>query len=179
MKPGVKLTILLVSAAVLWGTIFFVGCSSNNLKKRAKAIAEKALLASVDCPESVTIKAISDPDSVFGRQYVTDDERMAIAMAMVNINQKVMADTDGLSNFDFNNAETTELMERQMSALSVLRSLIDFREPSKGKDPFSGWKVKIEYESVSTNGKPCHGEYWFILNKDADCVINSFEIPLL
>lgn len=179
MKPGIKLTILLVSAAVLWGTIFFVGCSSNNPKKRAKAIAEKALLASVDSPESVTVKAISDPDSVFGRQYVTDDERMAIAMAMVNINKKVMADTDGLSNFDFNNAETTELMERQMSALSVLRSLIDFREPSKGKDHFSGWKVKIEHESVSTNGKPCHGEYWFILNKDADCVINSFEIPLL
>ncbi len=179
MKPGVKLTILLVSAVVLWGTIFFVGCSSNNPKKRAKAIAEKALLASVDCPESVTVRAISDPDSVFGRQYVTDDERMAIAMAMVNINQKVMADTDGLSNFDFNNAETTELMERQMSALSVLRSLIDFREPSENEAPFNGWKVKIEYESVSLNGKPCHGEYWFILNKDADCVINSFEIPLL
>lgn len=179
MKPGVKLTILLVSAVVLWGTIFFVGCCINNPKKRAKMIAEKALLASVECPESVTVKAISDPDSVFGRQYVTDDERMTIAMAMVNINQKVMADTDGLSNFDFNNPETTELMERQMSALSVLRSLIDFREPSKGKAPFTGWKVKIEYESVSINDKPCHGEYWFILNKDADCVINSFEIPLL
>ena len=179
MKPGIKLTILLVSAAVLWGTIFFVGCNYNNPKKRAKTIAEKALLASVDCPESVTVKAVSEPDSVFGREYVTDDERMAIAMAMVNINQKVMADTDGLSNFDFNNPETTELMERQMSALSVLRSLIDFRDHSKAKAPFNGWKVKIEYESVSSNGKPCHGEYWFILNKDADCVINSFEIPLL
>lgn len=179
MKPGVKLAILLVSAVVLWGTFFFVCCSSNNPKKRAKAIAEKALLASVDCPESVIVKAISDPDSVFGRQYVTNDERMAIAMAMVNINQKVMADTDGLSNFDFNNPETTELMERQMSALSVLRSLVDFGDPSKTKAPFNGWKVKIEYESVSTNGKPCHGEYWFILNKDADCVINYFEIPLL
>ena len=179
MKPGIKLTILLLSAAVLWGTIFFVGCNYNNPKKRARTIAEKALLASVDCPESVTVKAVSEPDSVFGRDYVTDDERMAIAMAMVNINKKVMTDTDGLSNFDFNNPETTELMERQMSALSVLRSLIDFRDHSKAKAPFNGWKVKIEYVSVSSNGKPCHGEYWFILNKDADCVINSFEIPLL
>lgn len=179
MKPGVKLTILIASAVVLWGTIFFVGCSSSNPKKRAKTIAEKALLASVDCPESVTIKAVSEPDSVFGREYVTDEERIAIAMAMVNINQKVMTDTDGLSDFDFNNPETTELMERQMSALSVLRSLIDFRDPTKSKPPFNGWKVKIEYEAVSSNGKPCHGEYWFILNKDADCVVNSFEIPLL
>ena len=179
MKPGIKLTILLLSAAVLWGTIFFVGCNYNNPKKRARTIAEKALLASVDCPESVTVKAVSEPDSVFGRDYVTDDERMAIAMAMVNINKKVMTDTDGLSNFDFNNPETTELMERQMSALSVLRSLIDFRDHSKAKAPFNGWKVKIEYVSVSSNGKPCHGEYWFFLNKVADCVINSFEIPLL
>lgn len=64
MKLGMKLTILLASAVVLWGTIFFVGCSSNNPKKRAKAIAEKALLASVDNPENVSIKAISEPDSV-------------------------------------------------------------------------------------------------------------------
>ena len=179
MKPGIKLTILLVSAAVLWGTIFFVGCNYNNPKKRARTIAEKALLASVDCPESVTVKAVSEPDSVFGREYVTDDERMAIAMAMVNINKKVMTDTDGLSNFEFNNPETTELMERQMSAMSVLRSLAAPHKPDEPKSPFNGWKVKIEYEALSAKGNPYHSEYWFILNKDADCVINSFEIPLL
>ena len=42
-----------------------------------------------------------------------------------------------------------------------------------------GWKVKIEYEAQSESGKPYRSEYWFILDKDATCVVNSFEIPLL
>lgn len=107
---------------------------------------------------------------------------MAIAMAMMNINHRIMENTDDFTNFNFDDPQVTALMERQMSSLSVLRSLVDFRDPSraeKTKDKFNGWKVKVEYESTTPNGKPCHGEYWFILNKDADCVINSFEIPLL
>ena len=127
----------------------------------------------------MTVKAVSEPDTVFGREYVTDEEQMAIAVAMVNINKKVMADTQDLSNLDLSNQETTELMERQMSAMSVLRSLAAPHNPCEPKPPFNGWKVKIEYEALSANGNPYHSEYWFILNKDADCVINSFEIPLL
>ena len=179
MKPELKMTILLVCGAFIWGTIFFVGCSANNPKKRAKALAEKALFESVANPESVTVKAVSEPDTVFGREYVTDEEQMAIAVAMVNINKKVMADTQDLSNLDLSNQVTTELMERQMSAMSVLRSLAAPHKPGEPKPPFNGWKVKIEYEALSANGNPYHSEYWFILNKDADYVINSFEIPLL
>lgn len=90
-----------------------------------------------------------------------------------------MADTQELSNLDLSNQETTELMDRQMSAMSVLRSLAAPHKPGEPKPPFNGWKVKIEYEALSAYGNPYHSEYWFILNKDADCVINSFEIPLL
>lgn len=179
MKPGIKLSILLVCGLLVWGTIFFVGCNANNPQKRAKALAEKALFESVENPESVTVKAISEPDSVFGREYVTDEERIAIAVAMVNINKKVMSDTQDLSKIDLSNKETTELMELQMSAMSVLRSLLASHKPNDTKPPFNGWKVKVEYEALSNTGKSYHSEYWFILNKDADCVLNSFEIPLL
>lgn len=180
MKPGMKLTILLISGVIIWGSIFFaIGCS-NNPKERAKSVAEKSLLACVDCPETVKIKAVSKPDSVFGRDYVTQDEQMNIAMAMLKINQKVMAETDNMENIDFENKEMTELMERQMSAVSILRSLVRFDDPAnKEKKPFNGWKVKIEYEAQSESGKPYRSEYWFILDKDATCVVNSFEIPLL
>ena len=180
MKPGVKLTILLISGVIIWGSIFFaIGCS-NNPRERAKSVAEKSLLACVDCPETVKIKAVSKPDSVFGRDYVTQDEQMNIAMAMLKINQKVMAETDNMENIDFENKEMTELMERQMSAVSILRSLVKFDDPAnKEKKPFNGWKVKIEYEAQSESGKPYRSEYWFILDKDATCVVNSFEIPLL
>ena len=175
-----KLTILLISGVIIWGSIFFaIGCS-NNPRERAKSVAEKSLLACVDCPETVKIKAVSKPDSVFGRDYVTQDEQMNIAMAMLKINQKVMAETDNMENIDFENKEMTELMERQMSAVSILRSLVRFDDPAnKEKKPFNGWKVKIEYEAQSESGKPYRSEYWFILDKDATCVVNSFETPLL
>ena len=45
--------------------------------------------------------------------------------------------------------------------------------------PFNGWKVKIEYEAKTADGSPYRSEYWFILDKEATCVVNSFEIPLL
>ena len=117
---------------------------------------------------------------MFGRDYVTQDEQMNIAMAMLKINQKVMAETDDMENIDLESREMTELMERQMSALSVLRSLVRFDDlEKKEQKPFNGWKVKIEYETQSESGRPYRSEYWFILDKDATCVVNSFEIPLL
>ena len=174
-----KLTILLISGVIIWGSIFFaIGCG-NNPKERAKSVAEKSLLACVDCPETVRIKAVSKPDSVFGRNYINDDEKMAIAMSMMKVNEQVMSRTDGLQNLDFEDDAVSELVGRQMSAMSALRSMVGFETPDAPRKPFSGWKVKIEYEALSESGSPYRSEYWFILDRDAQCVVNSFEIPLL
>lgn len=180
MKPGMKLAILLISCIALWGGIFFFACRANNPKERARLVAEKSLMACVDCPETVEIKAFSDADSVFGREYITLDERVSIATAMMKISSRVMEQTDNMENVDFQDAELAGLMERQMSAMSALRSLTGmFPEESDKPKPFTGWKVKVEYEAKTADGKPYHSEYWFIIDKNADCVIKSFEIPLL
>ncbi len=180
MKPGMKLAILLIGGLLVWGSIFFFACQREDPKARAKEVAEKSLYACVDCPESVSIKAVSKADSVFGRDYITTDESMNIAMAMLKINEKVMDVTDNMENFDLEDRSTSALMERQMSALSALRSLVSFKSPNdKMPKPFTGWKVKIEYEAKDEAGSPYHSEYWFILDKEATCVVNSFEIPLL
>lgn len=180
MKPGMKLAILLISCIALWGGIFFFACRSNNPKERARTVAEKSLMACVDCPETVEIKAFSDADSVFGREYITLDERVSIATAMMKISSRVMEQTDNMENVDFQDAELAGLMERQMSAMSALRSLTGLGPDNSDKPkPFTGWKVKVEYEAKTADGKPYHSEYWFILDKNADCVIKSFEIPLL
>ena len=123
MKPGMKLAILLISGIAIWSGIFFFACSSNNPKQRARAVAEKSLMACVDCPETVEIKAFSDADSVFGREYITLDERIAIATSMMRISSRVMEQTDNMENIDFNDVELAGLMERQMSTMSALRSL--------------------------------------------------------
>jgi len=180
MRPGMKLAILLISGVLIWGGLFFFACRSNNPKERARLVAEKSLMACVDCPETVEIKAFSDADSVFGREYITLDERVAIATAMMKISSNVMERTENMENINFEDVELAGLMERQMSALSALRSLTGLvpDDPDKPRS-FTCWKVKVEYEAKTADGKPYRSEYWFILDKDADCVIRSFEIPLL
>lgn len=180
MKPGMKLAILLIGGLLVWGGIFFLACQRDDPRMRAKEVAEKSLYACVDCPESVSIKVVSKVDSVFGRDYVTQEESMNIAMAMLRINEKVMEDTDNMENFDFEDRSLSALMERQMSSLSALRSLVSSRDTESDKPKhFTGWKVKIEYEARNEDGNPYRSEYWFILDKEVTCVVNSFEIPLL
>ncbi len=179
MKPGMKLAILLGSAVVVWGLIAYVFFAGNSPAKKAPEVAKTALYASVDCPESVRIVAVSKPDSVFGRDYISDDEKMAIAMSMMKINEKVMSQTGDLSEIDLENSGLTSLVERQMSAMSAIRSFVWLGSDADKLRPFNGWKVKIEYEAKTANGSPYRSEYWFILDKEARCVVNSFEIPIL
>ena len=101
MKPGTKLAILLISCVAMWGGIGYAFHYFGQPSKRAQSVAEKALMASVDNPESVKVIAVSKPDSVFGRNYINNDEKMAIAMSMMKVNEQVMSRTDGLQNLDF------------------------------------------------------------------------------
>ena len=178
MRQGSLIIFILVSAVLFWGgVVCFVSCSGKP-ENRAVEVAEKALMASVDNPKSVKILGISKADSVFGRDYVTMDEKMALSMAMMKINEKVMKLTDGLENFNPDDKEISVLMERQMEAMSVLRAMTPQTNDNVVKS-FTGWKVKVEYEGKDSGGKPYHSEYWFILDKEAQFVIKSFEIPLM
>ena len=173
---------ILPAEAVLLG--MGTGCSDNSGNK-AQDMAKKALMASVDNPESANFVGISQPDSVFGREYVTMKEKMALSVAMMKISHRFMEDVD----FDYPDSECHGMsgqMIRQMDAMTALRSLMVTGElkPAGGeaiqeRKPFSGWKVKIEYEATDSDGQPYRSEYWFIMDKEAQCVIRSFEIPLL
>ena len=170
MKQGKKLLIL-PAVAVLLG--MGSACSGNS-ENKAQDMARKALMASVDNPEAVKIVGISKPDSVFGREYVT-----------MKISRRFMEDTD-FDNPDSECHGMSGKMKRQMDAMTALRSLMVTGElkpagdeASHERKPFSGWKVKIEYEATDSDGQPYRSEYWFIMDKEAQCVIRSFEIPLL
>lgn len=178
MRPGTRLAIILASIILFWSAVGYFVFRGDNPKKRAIKVAELALKASVDNPKAIKIIGISRPDSVFGREYVTMDEKMSISMAMMKINEKVMQLTDGLENFHPDDKEIAGLMDRQMEVMAVLRSITPQANGNVTK-PFTGWKVKVEYEGRDSGGKPCHSEYWFILDKEAQCVIKSFEIPLM
>lgn len=127
MRQGSLIIFILVSAVLFWGgVVCFVSCSGKP-ENRAVEVAEKALMASVDNPKSVKILGISKADSVFGRDYVTMDEKMALSMAMMKINEKVMKETNGFENFDPDDKAMSDLMERQMAAMTALRGLINSR----------------------------------------------------
>ena len=111
-------------------------------------------------------------------------EKMALSVAMMKISRRFMENTE----LDNPNAECHGMsgqMKRQMDAMTALRSLMVSGELKPASDearqerkPFSGWKVKIEYEATDSDGQPYRSEYWFIMDKEAQCVIRSFEIPL-
>ena len=178
MKQQKVLGLLLASLVLAGGITAFRLKDSSNPKNSARKVAEKALLASIDRPKTVKIHAVSMPDSVFGRDYITQEEKMAISVAMMKVSEEVMKETDGFEKMDFEDKAMADLMERQMSVMSVIRNFASY-ETHNSKKPFSGWKVKIEYEAESTDGAPYRSEYWFILDKEAVCVVKSFEIPLM
>ena len=112
-------------------------------------------------------------------------EKMALSVAMMKISRRFMEDTD-FDNPDSECHGMSKQMKRQMDAMTALRSLMVTEELKPAGDAagqerksFSGWKVKIEYEATDSDGQPYRSEYWFIMDKEAQCVIRSFEIPLL
>ena len=107
--------------------------------------------------------------------------RYLLELSRVAVCQPLPPEVDfyGLENFNPDGKEMAALMERQMSAMSSLRRLMDFSGPLDGSpQQFSGWKVKVDIEGMDADGRSYHSEYWFILDKEAQCVVKSFEIPL-
>ena len=177
---------MLLTAVLFWGGMFYFASCADSPEKRAVEMAEKALKATVDNPESIKILGVSKADSVFGKEYVNPHEKAALSMHLMQYGHKLMEETDYFQNLDKDDAAMSDQVTRQLDAMTNLRALIAYGEleganPHKVKEkkPFNGWKVKIDFEAKTLKGKPYHSEYWFILDKEAEIVVKSFEIPLL
>lgn len=186
MRPGMKLSMMLLTAVLFWSGMFYFASCASSPEKRAVEMAEKALKATVDNPESIKILGVSKADSVFGKEYVNQHEKAAFSMHLMQYGHKLMEETDYFQNLDKDDTAMSDQVTRQLDAMTTLRALIAYGEleganPQKAKEkkPFNGWKVKIDFEAKTLKGKPYHSEYWFILDKEAEIVVKSFEIPLL
>ena len=181
-----KLSMMLLTAILFWGGMFYFASCASSPEKRAVEIAEKALKATVDNPESIKILGVSKADSVFGKEYVNPHEKAALSMHLMQYGHKLMEETDYFQNLNKDDTAMSDQVTRQLDAMTTLRALIAYGElegansqKAKEKKPFNGWKVKIDFEAKTPQGKPYHSEYWFILDKEAEIVVKSFEIPLL
>lgn len=186
MKPGALIKFILIATVLFWGGAACFIYFTNRPQKRAVEVAKTALMATVDNPASVQIKGISKVDSVFGREYVNRNEQMALSVTLMKLGQEIMKE-DCLESIgtDLEHWEIPKLIKQRMEEMSALRELVgtgmlkNGNADSNKPKPFNGWKVKIEFEAKDTDGSPYRSEYWFILDKKADCVVKSFEIPLL
>ncbi|MGI6794481.1 hypothetical protein ACMYZ5_09250 [Bacteroides sp. KG68] len=181
MRPGALIKFILIATVLFWGGVACFVYFANRPQKRAVEVAKTALMATVNNPESVQIKGISKVDSVFGREYVNRNEQMALSVTLMKLGQEMMKE-DCLENIgtDPEHWEIPQQMKQRMEAMTALRELVSTGMLKSNKSmPFNGWKVKIEYEAKATDGNPYRSEYWCILDKKANCVVKSFEIPLL
>ena len=139
MKPGMKLTILLVIAVCFWSGLFYFASCSGRPEKRAVEIAERALKATVDNPESIQIKGISKADSVFGKEYVNQHEKAALSMHLMQYGHKLMEETDYFQNLDKDDTAMSDQVTRQLDAMTTLRALIAYGEMEEAIDLSPSW----------------------------------------
>lgn len=164
-------------AAVGLSLFSLSSCGPGLDESKAKGMVTEALKLMVDKPSSVRILKISGLDSVFGNNFLNDQEKTEIVQLMMHTNKRIIGDAKTIEEVDFSDAARSALMERQIEATDKLRSLLFRQDRSDHK--FSGWKMKVEFEAKDGDGKPYHSEYWFILDPQTKYVLHSFEIPLL
>lgn len=149
--------------------------ASCDRKGRMASMAEENIYRTVDHPEGLVIKAVSEPDSAFGINYLSQHEVNSMAGLMKQVTEVIMERTNGMTEFNPEDRYVMDLAERQMHAMTELRGMI-YKTNEKGE--WSGWKIRIDYETDNGDGFKRRAERWFFFDKDGKSILKSFELPL-
>lgn len=150
-----------------------VSCTPR--KGKLQDLAKESLKESLYYPHQLKILAISEPDSAFGINYFSQQEMKGMLRTMKAVTDSIMKRTSDMTKFNPDDYYVISLADRQMKATSEIRDLL-FQSTKKG--PFSGWKVKIDYEAVDHDGVRYRSERWTFINKEGDNVLRTFDIPI-
>lgn len=161
---------------ILFILLAVLSCSCTNTEDKVKTLASENLKLTIDNPEHLEVLGVSKVDSAFGVNYFTDKEVRSIFEATKRVTENVMKQTNGLTQFDRANPALIALIERQMKASTEVRNLL-LKANKKGE--FSGYKLKIDYQSKDANGFNYKAERWFFIDKKGEQILRTFEIPLL
>ena len=161
---------LILAVAVLLGMTACMDKSQQMVK-----LAEMSLRQSIGEGSEVKILGVSEPDSAFGTDYLTPEEKKAVMGTMKKVTDQIMSRTQNMTAFDPNDTYVIGLAERQMRANSDLRQML-FDCDKKGD--WSGWKVKIDYEVHDGHEQNYRAERWFFLDKEGSVIFKTVEFPL-
>lgn len=156
----------------LLAVLMMVSCDS---KERITSLAETDVIEHTDCQGNPEILGISEPDSAFGTGYLSQKEKEGMMSVMQKVTETIMKRTKGMTEFNPDDKYVIDLAERQMKAMSELRSTI-YDSDKKGE--WSGWKVRVDYRAKGKNDVEYKAERWLFIDKDGKEVVRSFDIPL-
>ncbi len=156
----------------LLAALMMVSCDS---KERITSLAESDVMEHADCQGKPEILGISEPDSAFGTGYLSQKEKESLMSVMQKVTETIMKRTKGMTEFNPDDKYVIDLAERQMKAMSELRSTI-YDSDKKGE--WSGWKVRVDYQAKGKNDVEYKAERWLFIDKDGKEVMRSFDIPL-
>lgn len=149
--------------------------TSCNRKARMAGLAEENICMSVESPDGFSITAISEPDSAFGVNYLSQHEVNSVTALMQSVTAVIMERTNNMTAFDPDDHYVMSLAERQMKAMADLRTMV-YKTNEKGE--WSGWKIRVDYEAKDKYGETYRAERWLFFDKDGKTIHKSFELPL-
>lgn len=170
-------TIIFLSCFVF--AFFIVNLSScgkeNGTDKEARMMALLNLRLTVDYPQYLNVIAFSEMDSVFGRNFINDEEVMLILKNVEEFNLKNF--NDSIYSGDFDDPAFEARVKRGVDLSNTFQRIIDLN--GKPSTDFTGWKMKVLYEYVNDFKDTVRNEKYFIFDKTKNQIIHTFEIPIL
>lgn len=159
---------------ILFAIMAIIVAACGNNKEQMKKNAEENLRMTISGAQNLQILQISEPDSAFGVNYFTDKELQEFVNIMAKCSDIIMKETDNMEKFDPENLYVIKLADRQMQATTELRNIFS----NRNKEPFSGWKMKIDYSYTDGEKTPIKAERWFFFDRKGQSIYKTMEIPL-
>ena len=138
-------------------------------------LAEENIRLSIGNADGFSITAVSEPDSAFGVNYLSQHEVSSMTALMKNVTAVIMERTNNMTEFNPDDHYVMGLAERQMKAMSDLRTMVG---DTNKKGEWSGWKIRVDYEAKDKFGNIYRAERWLFFDKDGKTIHKSFELPL-
>lgn len=161
--------------AFLFSLLVIALLASCDRKARMAGLAEENIRMSMDSPDGFAITAISEPDSAFGVNYLSQHEVNGITAIMQSVTALIMDRTNNMTAFNPDDHYVMSLAERQMKAMADLRTMV-YKTNEKGE--WSGWKLRVDYKAKDKYGNTYRAERWLFFDKDGKAIHKSFELPL-
>ena len=152
--------------------ILMVSCDSRD---RVLSLAESDVRNHTECQGEPEILGVSEPDSAFGTGFLSQKEKKSMMAVMQKVTATIMKRTNYMTEFNPDDKYVIDLAERQMKAMSKIRSTI-YDSDKKGK--WSGWKVRVDYQARNRSGMEYKSERWLFIDKEGKEVVRAFDIPL-